>query len=255
MYNKDCVVCVKNLKKSYRVEKGGLFRRSTVVVKAVRGISFDVVKGEFVGFIGPNGSGKTTTLKCLSGLLVKDSGSVRVLGFNPEDRNYDFLRRFSLVMGNKSQLWWELPAVESFLLNKEIYEIDDCSYKCILDEMVSVLGIKDVVGVPVRKLSLGERMKCELVVGLLHTPELVFLDEPTLGLDVVYQDRLRCFLRDYRKEYGATIMLTSHNVVDIDSLCNRVVVINSGCIVFDGDISELRSRKGGLDCSIRELFG
>ncbi len=225
---------VKNLSKTFKVGKKE--------IKAVNDISFDIYKEEFVGFIGQNGAGKTTTLKCLTGLLVQDSGEVEVLGYIPQKRDYDFLERISLVMGNKSQLWWELPAIDTFLLNKEIYQIEDKEFEENLNEMVKILGVEELIQVPVRKLSLGERMKCELIASLLHSPELLFLDEPTLGLDVVSQQRLRDFLEEYHKRKKATVILTSHNMEDIKNLCKRVIMIDKGKILYDGRLSELTEK-------------
>ena len=225
---------VKNLSKTFKV--------GNKEIKAVNYISFDIYKEEFVGFIGQNGAGKTTTLKCLTGLLVQDSGEVEVLGYITQKRDYDFLERISLVMGNKSQLWWELPAIDTFLLNKEIYQIEDKEFEENLNEMVKILGVEELIQVPVRKLSLGERMKCELIASLLHSPELLFLDEPTLGLDVVSQQRLRDFLEEYHKRKKATVILTSHNMEDIKNICKRVIMIDKGKILYDGRLSELTEK-------------
>lgn len=227
-------VSVRNLRKSFNLAKKNIV--------AVNDVTFDIAKGELVGFIGKNGAGKTTTLKCLSGLLVPDSGGVEVLGYTPSERRYDFLQRISMVMGNRSQLWWELPANETFLLNKEIYQIDDVKYKSILNEMLERLDAKDLLDVPVMKLSLGERMKCELISSLLHTPELLFLDEPTLGLDIISQKNLRNFLADYHRSYNSTIILTSHNMEDIKDLCDRVILIDQGSILYDGELEALTSK-------------
>jgi len=240
---KEAVVSVKNLSKTFRIFKSkgisSLFNRKYEDIKAVNDISFEVYNEEFVGFIGQNGAGKTTTLKCLTGLFTADSGEVEVLGFNPKKRKHEFLSRISLVMGNKSQLWWELPAIETFKLNKEIYEVSDEKFEEVVIEMVELLGIEEVVNIPVRKLSLGERMKCEIVASLIHTPELLFLDEPTLGLDVVSQQRLRDFLREYNKRYKASIVLTSHNMEDIKDLCKRVIIIDKGKKIYDGKVDDL----------------
>jgi ABC-2 type transport system ATP-binding protein len=239
---KETVVHVKNLKKIYqtRVSKG-LFNSEKKDIEAVKDISFDIFGEEVVGFIGPNGAGKTTTLKCLSGLLVPTSGEVEVLGFEPEKRSKEFLRKIALVMGQKSQLWWELAPVETFRLNKEIYCISDKVYNEVVGEMVEVLDIVDVVNKPTRNLSLGERMRCEVVAALLHTPDLVFLDEPTIGLDVVSQHNLREFIKVYNQRYKATVLLTSHNMEDVSNLCKRVIVIDHGVVLYDGRISDLVS--------------
>src|SRR5215210_1665019 len=209
------VITVKHLSKYYQVhqkEPGltgslkSLFNRKYYDAKAVDDISFSIDEGELIGFIGPNGAGKTTTLKCLSGLLYPTSGKVEVLGFTPFERKHPFLKQISLVMGQKNQLWWDLPAIDSFLLNKEIYEIADENYKKTLNELVELLDIQDILQVQVRKLSLGQRMKCELIAALIHNPKILFLDEPTIGLDVVMQKKIREFLKEYNKKYQATII-------------------------------------------------
>lgn len=216
-----------------------MFSRNYKEIDAVRDINFEIEAGELVGFIGPNGAGKTTTLKCLSGLLYPSDGSVKVLGFTPFDRKPSFQKQFSLVMGQKNQLWWDLPAIETFRLNKEIYEVSDSDYKKRLDALVGMLELGSVLKTQVRKLSLGQRMKCELVAALLHNPKILFLDEPTIGLDVVMQKTMRDFIASYNKEFGATIILTSHYMDDVKELCQRVIVINQGHIVFDGSLSKI----------------
>ena len=237
---KEAVIQVKNLKKRYTTQQlDGLFHREKKVVEAVKDISFDIYKEELVAFIGANGAGKTTTLKCLSGLLTPDGGEIDVLGFNPSKRKREFLSKISLVMGQKSQLWWELPPVETFKLNKEIYCIQDKEYVEVVNEMVKILDISEVIYKPTRNLSLGERMRCEIVAALLHTPELIFLDEPTIGLDVVSQHNLREFIKEYNHRYNATILLTSHNMEDIEDLCKRVILIDHGLVLYDGKISDL----------------
>jgi len=242
------IISVKNLKKYYQVyrkEPGlkgsikSLFKRKYEDVKAVNGISFTIEEGELIGFIGPNGAGKTTTLKCFSGLLYPDAGKIDVLGFDPWDRKHEFLKQISLVMGQKNQLWWDLPALETFILNKEIYEIPDEKYKQVLNDLVDLLQVKDVLKVQVRKLSLGQRMKCELIAALLHSPKVLFLDEPTIGLDVVMQKKMRDFIKSYNQKYKATVILTSHYMDDVQELCKRVIIINKGKIVFDDNLSEI----------------
>jgi ABC-2 type transport system ATP-binding protein len=242
------VIIVENLKKFYRVhekEQGlkgsikSLFARKYHDVKAVDDISIEIDKGELVGFIGPNGAGKTTTLKCLSGLLYPTAGEVKVLGFTPWDRKTEFQKQFSLVMGQKNQLWWDLPAMETFILNKEIYEIPDDKYKQTLNKLVELLDVKDVLKVQVRKLSLGQRMKCELIAALLHNPKVLFLDEPTIGLDVVMQKVMRDFIKEYNREFNSTILLTSHYMGDVKELCKRVIVIDHGKILFDGKLQDV----------------
>lgn len=242
------VIDVKGLKKYFRVYRKSpglinsvksLFSREYYDVRAVDDISFSIEKGEFVAFIGSNGAGKTTTLKCLSGILQPTDGSVKVLGYTPIERNNDFLRRIALVMGQKNQLWWDLPAYDSFLLNKEIYEIEDNQFTKTVDELIELLNLNKVVNIQVRKLSLGQRMKCELVSALLHNPKVIFLDEPTIGLDVVAQKRLRSFFKEYNQRYGNTVILTSHNMDDVRELCKRVILIDEGKIIYDGSISSL----------------
>ena len=216
-----------------------LVSRKYYDVKAVDDISFEIEEGELIGFIGPNGAGKTTTLKMLSGLLYPTSGQVRVLGFEPWKRDHKYLKQMSLVMGQKNQLWWDLPAQESFILNKEIYEVPDDQYKKTLGDLVELLDVKDVLNVQVRKLSLGQRMKCELIAALLHSPKVLFLDEPTIGLDVVMQKAMRDFIAEYNKKYKATIILTSHYMEDVKKLAKRVIIIDHGKILFDGKLQDI----------------
>jgi len=245
------VVEVKNLKKYFRVHKkepGLIGSVKSLVswryeeVKAVDAISFNIEEGELVGFIGPNGAGKTTTLKCLSGLLYPTAGFISVLGFLPHQRKPEFLRQISLVMGQKNQLWWDLPPLETFQLNKEIYEIPEEKYKETLSELVALLEVGDILKVQVRKLSLGQRMKCELIAALLHSPKVLFLDEPTIGLDVVAQKKMRDFIKEYNRRYKATILLTSHYMGDVKELCRRVLIIDKGKLVFDGRLSEITQK-------------
>lgn len=242
------VVEVRDLKRYFKVYKkeagfagslASFFARKYEEVKAVDGISFKIEEGELVGFIGPNGAGKTTTLKCLSGLLYPTGGSVKVLGYTPFDRKDSFLKQIALVMGQRNQLWWDLPPIESFILNKEIYEVPDDKFKKTLDTLTSLLDIADILKTPVKKLSLGQRMKCEFIGSVLHSPRVLFLDEPTLGLDVVMQKNLREFIKEYNKRYGATIILTSHYMRDVEALTKRIIIINHGKILFDGKLSDL----------------
>src|SRR3990167_6751467 len=200
------------------------------VVRALKDISFSVSKGELVGFIGPNGAGKTTTLKVLSGLLYPTAGITQVLGFDPWERRPEYLKRISLVMGQKNQLWWDLPAIETFELNRAIYEIPKKVYKESLDELVTLLEVEKLLNIQVRRLSLGQRMRMELVAALLHRPKVLFLDEPTIGLDVVAQAKMRDFIYEYNKNYGATIILTSHNMDDLVNLARRVILVDEGSI-------------------------
>jgi ABC-2 type transport system ATP-binding protein len=220
----------------------GLFSREYQTKVAVSDLNFSIQKGEFVGFLGPNGAGKTTTLKMLSGVLHPSSGQARVLGFVPWKREAAFQRRFSLVLGQKNQLWWDLPAYDSFDLNREIYDVPMRDFKTKVEELGELLDITKLLHVPVRKLSLGERMKCELAASLLHSPEVLFLDEPTIGLDLISQARIREFLRDYNERTGLTVILTSHYMADISALCKRVMVISGGRSAFDGPLAELAAR-------------
>lgn len=244
----DKAIKVKDLSRNFQVHlkepglKGsikGLFNRKYKTIEAVKKVSFDVDQGEFIGFIGPNGAGKTTTLKMLSGLLYPTEGEVSVLGYTPFDRKNEFLKQISLIMGQKNQLWWDLPAIETFNLNKEIYEVPNDRYKQVLDELVQMLDVESILNQQVRKLSLGQRMKCELIASLIHTPKVLFLDEPTIGLDVVVQKNLRTFIKEYNKKYNSTIILTSHYMGDISELCERVVIINEGVIGYDGNFEQL----------------
>lgn len=242
------MIKVRNLRKNYEYYKKqpgllssirSLFYREALYAQALQGIDLDISEGELIGFLGPNGAGKTTTLKILSGILSPSSGEVSVLGYNPWKREADYQKQFSLVMGQKNQLWWDLPAMESFVLNKEIYEISDEVFKKNLDELVDVLDIGDILDIQVRKLSLGQRMKCELAAALLHNPKVLFLDEPTIGLDVVAQKNIRDFIKKYNETHKTTIILTSHYMEDIKELCKRVVIIDHGKIVYDGQLEEL----------------
>lgn len=242
------IIQVDSLKRYYKVaqkEPGligsfkSLFSRKYKEVKAVDDISFEINEGELVGFIGPNGAGKTTTLKCLSGLLYPTGGKLNVEGYTPYDRKSDFLKQIALVMGQKNQLWWDLPAMETFLLNKEIYEIEDSKFREVIGELTQLLEMKDLINIPVRKLSLGERMKAELIAALLHSPKIIFLDEPTIGLDVVMQKKIREFIKEYNSRYKATIILTSHYMGDVKELCERVIIIDRGKIIYDGLLSNV----------------
>lgn len=244
----DPIIHVKNLSKHYKQHKKepglkgsikALFKREYKTIKAVDDISFDINEGEMVGFIGPNGAGKTTTLKVLSGLLYPTSGEAKVLGYIPHKRQSEYQKQFSLVMGQKNQLWWDLPAIESFVLNKEIYEVPDKEYKETVDELSELLDVKDILKVQVRKLSLGQRMKCELIAALLHSPKVLYLDEPTIGLDVVMQKKIREFFKEYNKKYKTTVILTSHYMDDVKELCDRIIMINKGEIVYDGDLDHI----------------
>lgn len=222
----------------------GLFTRDFEETAAAKDISFSIAEGEFVGFLGPNGAGKTTTLKMLSGLIYPTSGTARVAGYDPSKRENAYRRIFALVLGQKNQLWWDLPAIESFNLLRAIYAIPADQYQTTLDELVDLLAVRHKLNVMVRELSLGERMKMELIAALLHRPRVLFLDEPTIGLDVVSQKAVRQFLRDYNKRYRVTILLTSHYMADIKELCERVVVIHKGRKIYDGALDRLEASGG-----------
>lgn len=240
------IIQIDQLTKSYRVyqkKEGllesvrGLFHRDYKTIEAVRGISLRVEPGEFVAFLGPNGAGKTTTLKLLSGVIYPTSGTASVMGFVPWKRDMEYRRRFALVMGQKNQLWWDLPAQESFRLHQQIYAIDRTSFDANLSELTSLLDVQKLLGRPVRELSLGERMKMELIAALLHAPDVLFLDEPTIGLDVIAQRNIQQFLKHYQQERQITILLTSHYMKDVSALCQRVVVIAQGILQYDGSLS------------------
>ena len=216
-----------------------LVHRRKIEVPAVDGISFNVAAGEIVGFLGPNGAGKTTTLKMLSGLLYPTAGEVTVLGYVPWKREHSFLRQITLVMGQRNQLVWDISALHSFELNRVIYRIPAGDYNRMLGKLTELLDLGPLLNKPVRNLSLGERMKCEIAAALLHRPSVVFLDEPTIGLDVTMQRRLRAFIIEYNRRFGATVLLTSHYMADVESLCRRVVVIHRGKLLFDGELSIL----------------
>lgn len=255
----DASVRVRDLRKSYTVHEkepgflGSLrsfVKRKSHEVEAVKGVSFDLAPGEVVGFLGPNGAGKTTTLKMLSGLLHPSGGEARVAGFEPRRREAAFLKRITLVMGQKQQLIWDLPALDSFLVNQAIYEIPDAQYRATMAEFTEVLGLSGILKKQVRKLSLGERMKCELAAALLHRPGVLFLDEPTIGLDVNMQESVRAFIRDYNERHGATVILTSHYMADVTALARRILVIDAGQLVFDGDLARL-AEQGSAGKTVR----
>lgn len=247
-------VVVEGLTKIYKVpvrEAGlkesikSLFKREHKMVRAVDGISFEMAQGEIVGFLGPNGAGKTTTLKMLSGLLHADGGDARVLGYQPWKRSNDLLRQITLVLGQRQNLAWDLPALDSFDLNKAIYQVPDADFLRRRDRFVEILDIGDIVNKPVRNLSLGERMKVEIAAALLHGPKVLFLDEPTIGLDVTMQRRLREFVLDYNRTENAAVLLTSHYMADITAVAPRVVVIHHGKILYDGELAALADSFGG----------
>jgi ABC-2 type transport system ATP-binding protein len=244
-------ITVENLSKTYQVpeREGGFgsavrsfFKRKYKDVKAVQSVDFKIAQGEIVGFLGPNGAGKTTTLKMLSGLLHPTSGKAGVLGFTPWELQPEYLRSMTLVMGQRNRLSWDIPAADSFLLNQAIYRLPDDQYKATYKELDELLELEPLMKKPVRNLSLGERMKCEIAAGLLHRPKVLFLDEPTIGLDITGQARIREFLREYNRRTGATILLTSHYMADVTALCERILIIHHGQLKYDGGIGDL-SRK------------
>src|SRR5262245_17228328 len=264
---------VTNLTKAFRTYKKqprlggavkGLFRRQYEQTQAVKEVSFHIQPGELVGFLGPNGAGKTTTLKMLAGLLYPTSGSARVLGYVPWERQDGYRRQFALLLGQKNQLWWDLPASESFELNSRIYGLSAEEMQRTVSEMTELLGVRDKLNVSVRELSLGERMKMELIASLLHRPKILFLDEPTIGLDVISQKTVREFLREHNAKNKTTILLTSHYMADIQELCKRVIIIDKGTIFFDGRLDEVMDRfadfklitiqcEGGANCPNESL--
>jgi len=247
----DPVIRVEQLSKTYVVPVRGsglaaafksLVHRQTRAVEAVRQVSFIVEPGEIVGFLGPNGAGKTTTLKMLSGLLHPTAGEARVLGYVPHRRERAYLRQITLVMGQRNQLIWDIPVMDSFERNRAIYRIPEPTFTRTVTELRELLDLQTLLDKPVRNLSLGERMKCELAIALLHGPRVLFLDEPTIGLDVTMQRRIRAFITEYNRRTGATVLLTSHYMADVEALCKRVVVIHQGRRLFDGQLTALVQR-------------
>ena len=247
----DSQIQVSHLVKTYQVPVRGAGLRAAVqsfarrtydTVEAVRDITFSIEPGEIVGFIGPNGAGKTTTLKMLAGLLHPTSGEVRVTDHIPWERRPEFLRAISMVLGNKSQMIWDIPPLDTYRVVGEIYHLTPTQYQQQLGELVDLLDMRELLPKPVRNLSLGERMKCELVAGLLHQPQVIFLDEPTLGLDISMQSRLRRFVLDYNQRHGATVILTSHYMADVVALCPRVMLIHHGRLLYDGGLNDLAAR-------------
>lgn len=247
----DPAIRVADLRKTYKVperEAGlmasirSLVRRRVREVRAVDGVTFTIAPGEIVGFLGPNGAGKTTTLKMLAGLLYPSGGEATVLGHIPHRRERAYLRQIALVMGNRNQLQWDLPALDSFALQRAIYRLPEAEFRATRDEFIELMGVGDLVAKPVRNLSLGERMKMEIIAALLHRPRVLFLDEPTIGLDVPMQRRIRTFIAEYNRRHGATVMLTSHYMADVEALCRRVIVIHHGRVLYDGPLAGLVER-------------
>jgi len=239
------MISVKNLTKIYKIYKKtgniftDLFFRQYKDLVALDDVSFEIEDNELVSFIGPNGAGKTTTLKILSGILYPDRGKININGFYPFDKKKEFLRQITFVMGQKSQLFWDLPAIDTFLLNKEIYQINDNQFKKTLDNLTNILNCQNLINKPVKMLSLGERMKMEFIAALLHSPKIVFLDEPTIGLDIFSQEAIRSFIKSYQKEFKATIILTSHYLEDVKKLAKRMLIINQGKIIYDGKLTDI----------------
>lgn len=247
------VIRVDHLKKEFEYYKKGtglqgslhnLFHREMLKKEAVKDISFSVERGEMIGLLGPNGAGKTTTLKMLSGILFPTAGEVEIDGYIPWERKNAFKRRFSIVMGQKNQLWWDLPASDSFYLNKCIFDVPDGEYRRTVEELSELLDVKDLMNVQVRRLSLGERMKMEILAALIHRPDILFLDEPTIGLDILSQQKIRDFLKTYNEQTKTTVILTSHYMRDIEELCRRAVIINQGQLVYDGTLADINHRMG-----------
>ncbi|MDD5178102.1 MAG: ATP-binding cassette domain-containing protein [Candidatus Nanoarchaeia archaeon] len=245
------IIEVKNLKKMYKTherEPGlinaakSIFKRNYRIDYALRGINLSINKGEIVGFIGPNGAGKSTTIKILSGILYPDEGEVNVLGFVPWKERVKYVQNIGVVFGQKTQLWWDLPAIDTFELNKDLYKIPKEVFKRRLKFMMKVMNVERVIKKPVRDLSLGERMKCQTIAALLHKPKLVFLDEPTIGLDVVAKERYRNFILETNERFGTTFLITTHDMQDVEKLCKRVIIINHGKIVYDGPLKEIKEK-------------
>lgn len=242
---------VNNLCKSYKVAKRdsgfinalkSFAKREYKIINAVNDITFKIKKGEIVGYIGPNGAGKSTTIKMLSGILKPDSGQILVNGMNPFDDRINYVKEIGVVFGQKSQLWWDIPAIDSFDLLKEIYKIPDDLYEKTRDELVNLLEIQEIIKMPVRQLSLGQRMKCELVASLLHNPKILFLDEPTIGLDAISKVVVRNFVKKINKEKNVTVILTTHDMADIETLADRVIVIGKGKKLYDGNIDDIKKK-------------
>ncbi|MDP4098318.1 ABC transporter ATP-binding protein [Paenibacillus sp. P96] len=244
---------VEDLRKTFQVQKNreglkgafrDLFKREYREVAAVKDISFQIPQGEICGYIGENGAGKSTTIKMLTGILVPTSGRLKVGGYVPYEEREKFVRNIGVVFGQRSQLWWDIGVIESFQLLRKVYQVPEADFKRRLDELVERLQLQELLNRPVRKLSLGQRMRCELVAALLHNPAIVFLDEPTIGLDIVVKSEIREFLKDMNREHGTTILLTTHDLQDIEALCSRVIMLDDGRIIYDGGLDELKARWG-----------
>lgn len=242
---------VKHISKTFKVakRKSGLFaslksffKRNYIYIEAIKDISFQIEKGEIIGYIGPNGAGKSTTIKILSGILVPDSGECRINGLTPWKDREKYTKDIGVVFGQRSQLWWDIPAEDTFDLLKEIYKIDDKEYQKNKEELINLLNIKDIINIPVRNLSLGQRMRCEIAASLIHNPSILFLDEPTIGLDAVSKEIVRDFIKKLNKEKKTTIILTTHDMSDIEALAKRIILIGKGSILYDGSLNNLKSK-------------
>ncbi|PIN76285.1 ABC transporter [Candidatus Woesearchaeota archaeon CG10_big_fil_rev_8_21_14_0_10_37_12] len=251
MVTENIIIHVKNLRKEFETVKRGhgflaavnsLFNPKKVKKKALKGISFDIKEGEIVGLLGPNGAGKSTCLKALSGLLWPDSGTVNILGYVPWKERVKYVKNIGVVFGQKTTLFWDLPAIDTYHLNKDLYEMDNKEYEQQVHMLIKKLNAKDIVKSPVRDLSLGERMRCEVIQSLLHKPKLVFLDEPTIGLDIISKEKLREFILDVNKKEKTTFIVTTHDMQDIEKLCKRVIIINHGTIVYDGLLEKIKKK-------------
>jgi ABC-2 type transport system ATP-binding protein len=247
----DNIIEVTSLSKNYQTFERGhtffeaiksLFKRKYIIKEALKNANFSVRKGEIIGFIGPNGAGKSTTFKILTGVLYPKSGEVKVLNYVPYEQREEYVANIGVVFGQKTQLWWDLPAMDSFYLMRDIYEVPERVFERRLKKMVKLLGVQDIAKTPVRNMSLGERMKCELIASFLHNPKVVFLDEPTIGVDVTSKEKIREFILDMNRKFKTTVMLATHDVGDIEKLCKRVIVIDKGSIIYDGNLWELRRK-------------
>lgn len=239
---------VKNISKTFKVSKRNkkslrsFFRREYIYIDAIKDISFSIEKGEIVGYIGPNGAGKSTTIKMLSGILTQDSGTIKINNLNPSKDRVKYVKDIGVVFGQRSQLWWDIPAEDTFDLLKEIYKLDDKEYEESKNELVNILSIQDIIHIPVRQLSLGQRMRCEIAASLIHRPKILFLDEPTIGLDAVSKEIVRSFIKKINKERDITVILTTHDMQDIESLAKRIILIGKGELLYDGSINNLRKK-------------